>query len=103
MFGAPFGARASGGQSGVDSLLVRPIFPLNGGSFGAGTTRPLSDVPGGEKMPPASFFSLTSPWAWADGPQPTFRNAAIPRPRHRPRLRYVAISSLLRIGQLSSS
>ena len=49
--GASFGARASGGQSEVDSLMVRPILPLKGGSPGGGVTGPVSDVPGGEKMP----------------------------------------------------
>ena len=36
-FGAPSGARANGGQSGVDSATVRPTLPLKGGGFGGYT------------------------------------------------------------------
>ena len=37
MLGAPFGASTALGKSGVDSLTIRPIFPLKGAS-GRGNT-----------------------------------------------------------------
>src|SRR6266446_5091020 len=81
-FGAPLGAVASGGQSGVDSLMVRPIFPLKGDSPGRGVTGPVSAVPGGEKTPPA--FTCGFSWATASGPGRKFRYVAIPRPSRMP-------------------
>src|SRR5262245_54209604 len=98
--GAPLGAVASGGQSGVDSFTVWPIFPLNGGGFGAGTTAPLDDVPGGEKTPPGSFF-LSFSCAKAVGPGKKFRQVAMPRPKSTPRATYAATSSRFRMVQSS--
>src|SRR5262245_64317612 len=96
-FGAFLGARANGGQSEVDSPMVRPILPLKGGSLGAGTTVPLSDVPGGEKTPPV-FFSFS--WATAMAPGKNVRQAAIPNPRTTPRARYAATSSRFLMVQI---
>ena len=76
--------------------------PLKGGSPGAGTTVPPSNVPGGEKTPPgfSPLLSLgPSPWtvvvsACAAGPNRPVRKAAIPNPNKMPRPRVSRISSL---------
>src|SRR5207247_939275 len=75
--------------------------PLNCGSTGGGVTVLLSEVPGGEKTPPASFLPGCPPPAWACssaacalGPPKPVRYAAIPSPRHVPRQRYSSTSHL---------
>src|SRR5262245_40150669 len=52
MFGAPFGAVAALGKTGLESLVVRPMTPRNGGS-GTGRTGapPIAGFPAGLSCP----------------------------------------------------
>src|SRR5262245_37000247 len=62
-FGAPLGASTGLGKSGVDSLAVRPILPLNGGSGRGRTLGSLGPPPG--TSADARMTGLY--WAFASG------------------------------------